>query len=290
VLVTPLGAGVEVTDAERAGLLAVRVVEVSGAEDLPRARCAGIRASSAPVVVLGENHSYPHTGWARALIDAHRGPWAVVGVSVTNANPDGAISWSNLFMDYGPWVEAATSGPVDDLPGHNSSFKRDVLLEYGNGLEAALRAHPLIGQDLRRRGHDLYLEATARTAHLNVTEPSAWLRERFAGGRFFAGLRSADWPFTRRLAYALGSPLIPPIRCYRIVRQIRHCGLSGQLLPRILPALAVGTTVSAAGELVACLFGRGRDEDLYEFELGKSGYVRPTERGGPSAAKRAAAI
>ena len=49
-----------------------------------------------------------------------------------NANPKSAISWANLLIEYGPWLDPAPAGKASHLPGHNSSYKRDVLLGYGS--------------------------------------------------------------------------------------------------------------------------------------------------------------
>ena len=251
---------------------AVRVVPVADIGELPRARAAGVRAATAPVVLVGETHSYPQPGWAEALIEAHRGPWTAVGPAIVNANPQSAIAWSNVLLDYGLWLDPAQGGPAEHLPGHNTAFKRSALLEYGPGLETMLESDTELLANLRARGHLLYLEPRARTAHLNVSRPGPWLRERVAAGRDFAGLRSRRWSPLRRAAYALGSPLIPVVRLARVVGQLRARRALG-LLPRVLPALAVGLAFSAAGEAAGYAAGRGSPRSLYEMELHKVRYV-----------------
>ena len=63
-------------------------------------RVAGIREATAPVIVLGEDHSFPDPAWAQALIDAHADNWAVVGPVIRNANPKSMLSWANLLLEY----------------------------------------------------------------------------------------------------------------------------------------------------------------------------------------------
>ena len=46
---------------------------------------------------------------------------------------------------------------VDYLPGHNSSYKRDVLLGYGDRLESMMESETVLHWDLRAKGHRLYL-------------------------------------------------------------------------------------------------------------------------------------
>ena len=56
-----------------------RIVELGDLRSSGQAKTAGIRCATASVVVLTEDHCFPDPGWARALIEAHRGNWAAVG-------------------------------------------------------------------------------------------------------------------------------------------------------------------------------------------------------------------
>ena len=111
----------------------VKVVPIDSAASVARANAAGIRAATSSVVALTEDHSFPDPEWAENLIKAHEQPWAAVGPAVRNANPATAVSWADFFIGYGPWAEPISAGTVDFLPGHNSSYKRAVLLEYEDG-------------------------------------------------------------------------------------------------------------------------------------------------------------
>ena len=274
VLVTPSREHFVLPAAACEGLHSVRVVE-SDLDLLPRARAVGIRAANAPVVVLAETHAYPDPDYAQALIDAHRESWAVVGPAMLNANPDSMLAWAALFLDYGPWVDAKQTGPMVDVPAHNGAYKRAVLLEYGPKLEEMLDSDPVLNADLRSRGYRLYLEARARTYHLNVSKIQACGIERIVAGRAFAASRAKAWPTVRRAGYALGSPLIPVVRLLRTVGYVRTSGLAGQLLPELLPALMFALLASAFGELLGYAFGAGNARRLmYEIELHRERYVR----------------
>lgn len=75
-----------------------------------RARAAGVRAATAPVVALAEDHAFPAPGWAEAFIERHGEGWAAVGPVISNANPRSATSWANLLIEYAPWLEGARGG------------------------------------------------------------------------------------------------------------------------------------------------------------------------------------
>jgi hypothetical protein len=245
-------------DAELAEFNNVHVVEIGPMNSTPGARAIGVRHAAASVVAFAEDHSYPEAYWAEALIAVHRGPWAVVGPAMCNANPYNALSWVNLAIEYGPWLEPAPRGPVDHLPGHNSSYKRDLLLAYGSDLEAMLEAESVLHWDLRAKGYQLYLEPAAKTFHLNYSLLSATLPLRFLGGRLFACSRARSWSLFLRLLFGAASPLIPFVRSRRILRDLRRIGRLPHLLSRIVPLLAVALAVDAVGEMIGYLFGSGQ--------------------------------
>jgi hypothetical protein len=278
VIVTPSARGLGPADGLLDGFHSVTVAEVEDLYPLFRSRAHGVRAASAPVVLLAESHAYLERSHCEVLIRAHQDSWAVVGPAMWNANPATMRSWSGLYMDYGPWVEVGRPGAVDALPGHNSSYKRSVLLEYGDRLESMMMSSMTRHADLRARGHGLYLEPGARTYHLNVSRPLIWLEERLVGGRSFAGARSHGWSSGRRLLYAAAWFLIPAVRLPRILRDMRRTHEAGFIL-RALPALAVSLLVSAAGEGLGYAFGAGSaTRRVNEIEVYKERYVRPADR------------
>ena len=279
VIVAPSAEQLDLDYSELKDFLQVRVVEIGRLQSLSWARAAGVRQASAPVVGFVESHSYPAPGWADALIEAHRQPWAAVGPAVSNANPKTAISWASFLLDYGRWFEPAAAGEIDDLPGHNSSYKRQTLLDYGSELEAMLEAESMLHRDLRAQGYRLYLEPKAKIIHLNISLLSSWIPERFHAGRRFAAARARLWSPLRRLLYAGGSPLIPLVRLPRILGDIRRSAKRRALLPKVLPALIVSLIVSAVGEMIGYAFRSGDSmEKLSRLELNKIPHLAKRDR------------
>ena len=221
----------------------VQVVEIGAVTTVGRANVAGVRAATAPVVALAEDHAFPEPDWAAALIEAHCGPWAAVGPVVRNANPETAVSRADFWIGYGPWAEPQPAGPREFLPGHNSSYKRERLLAYGDRLEEMLEAETVLHWELRAQGHQLWLEPAARIAHVNFSRWRTWLGMQFHLGRVFAATRAQHWPLWKRIVFVCGSPLIP------LVRLSRSCQRS--------PALVIGLTVDGLGQLAGYAAGAG---------------------------------
>jgi hypothetical protein len=256
-LVAPSAAALDLDTAEMEGFLRHKIVEVGPVSSTARARALGVRESTAPIVAFAEDHAYPAPGWAEALIERHQENWAAVGPLMSNANPRSLTSWANLLIEYAPWLEPTEGGEREHLPGHNGSYKREILLRYGDRLEAMLDAESVLHWDLRATGHRLYLEAKARTFHQNFSAKAPSLALRFNGGRLFAAARARDWPGWRRALFALASPLIPIVRCLRITRELLRPGRPLHLFPRVLPALFVGLVFDGAGEMAGYVFGPG---------------------------------
>jgi len=279
IIVAPSADKLGLDKAELKDFLQFYVVDVGPIRSTAKARAAGIRRASAQLIALVEDHCFPAPGWAEALITAHRQPWAAVGPVMGNANPRSSISWANLLIEYSEWLEPTPAGPVDHLPGHNSSYKKTILLDYGDELEAMLEAESILHWDLRARGHQLYLEPAARMFHLNFSSAFSWLGLRFHGGRLFASARARQWPLARRFLYFSAAPLIPLVRLWRIVERLRTRRQIYPLLPRVLPVLALGLTVDGLGEMVGYLWDVGNaKERLADMEFNRERHLSDRDR------------
>ncbi|HEU5039414.1 MAG TPA: glycosyltransferase family A protein [Gemmatimonadales bacterium] len=275
IILAPDRATLELDPAAVDGFAAVQVLEVGSVERFAPARAAGVRAASAPVVVIGETHTYPHPDWAEALIAAHTGPWGLVAPGFGNANPEGALSWAIFLLDYGRWIAGQPAFETDLGPIHNGAYKRDVLLELGPRLETALAHGDELTLHFHSRGHRSYFEPAARIDHLNVVRAVPWLRERFLGGRLIGAQRSTRWSWPRRLLYAAAAPLIPVVILRRLWPGIARARRVHRLPPATLPAIMAGAAVAAVGEAVGYLGGvnRGAELEMNEYELHKVRYA-----------------
>ncbi len=250
----------------------MRVVEAD-TTSLSRARAAGVRAAASDVVAFAESHSFPEPGWAEALIAAHSGAWAAVGPAMVNPHRTGSAGWVDFMVDYGQWVPPVAPGPADDLPGHNSSYKRALLLDYGPELERMLDAEWLLHKDLQRRGYALYLEPAAMSRHVSPSRLVPSIVQWFHYSRGFATSRSRGWPGARRALYAAGSPLIVLVRLRRVIAAMRRTGHARLIVPT-LPLTLLTLAGSAAGELVGYAVGGGEGaEGTREYELHRDRYA-----------------
>lgn len=255
------------------GLHSVRVLEAGPLKEMGPVRARAVREASADVVAFAEDHCYPFPDWAEALLAAHAEPHAAVGPAVHNANPNSQISWADMLIEYGRWVApGGRRREVDMLPGHNSSYKRDILLKYGQELDSLMEAETVLFWDLRRRGYTLLFEPAARVKHTNFSRLAPYLYVQWHLGRSFGGKRAEPWSVPRRIAYALASPAIPFIRLGHVVRSAIDNRVPLRRLVMISPALVAGLAVDFVAQATGATFGAGRSTVLltaYEFHRGE---------------------
>jgi glycosyltransferase involved in cell wall biosynthesis len=261
-----------------AGLGSVRVVPMPDWTTMTAARVRGILETRAPIVALAEDHCFPAPDWAEALLAAHQEPWAAVGPAFVNANPGSLISWANLAIEYGPWLHPVQPGATTHVPGHNSSYKREVLVSYGERLEAMLEAESVMHWDLARRGLQVAMAPDARTRHENFSLLGPSLRLRYCSGRLFAASRAEGWPSWRRAVFAAGAPVIPALRAWRTWRHLRRvprapAGVS------LMPLIVFLLLVDAVGEGVGYGLGAGEEaRRLSAMEHDRPRFMRRRDR------------
>ncbi len=184
---------------------------------ISRARAEGIRQAQAPIVAFLDEHSFAMTGWAESLVKAHGGPWAGVGGEIYNASSAVTFADPIYLMGHGRWVPPASRGEMDLLPSHDTCYKRDVLLRYGDRLEELLMAKPILMWRLRADGYKLFLEPDVKSVHGYKVNPltlmafSAW--NRCFG---YARARAFNWSRWRRIREVLLAPAIPLGRSFRL--------------------------------------------------------------------------
>lgn len=234
-------------------------IDVPDVPTAGEAMSAAVRAASAPFVTYAEEHAFFHDDWAERLLDAHGRGYDAVGFAMENANPETLTSWAHLYGQFGPVVAPVASGEAPTLAGHHVSYRRELLLGYGDLLADVLEDENALFLDLRTRGVALYIAGDAVSPHINLSSLRAYMHLDHVGQRSFAATRAAvgRWPWWKRAVYAGGSPLVPLVRLRRILAHLRRSGRYDELMPgiltRIVPALAVG----AVGEAMGYLLGPG---------------------------------
>lgn len=237
---------------------ACQVVTVSAVSNRGRAAAHGVQVARAPVVALSENHCFPTPDWAERTLEAHEGTWGAVGPAVRNANPDSVLSRTMQSFGYGQFPPTRPAGPMEELPLHNSSFRREALSFPLAELEWLLANERRLHRRLREAGQVLQFVPIVRKWHINEATWRLLTGMWFFGGWGYGTGRARHWPIWRRLLYLLASPLLVAPVASNVWRRFP----SVDAMPRSLALGAVvliGAACHVAGECVAYA-GLGREE------------------------------
>ena len=248
---------------EYAGAAPVKYVRRPDLKLWSEGRYEGLKQAEAPIIASIEDHAYAAPKWAEAVLEAHQGPWAAVGYAFVNANPQTYLSRACLVNDYGPWMHPTGGGSTDFVPGHNISYRRDVLESFGENLKELFALDFSVQAAIRERGLPMYVEPGAIVAHENFTRVRDMIGVHVAYSRLLAGRRVkvGHWSLVRRLVYAalvpLGSPAVAAVRYVRSIAPRRQMWSPAL---KAIPLFIVTRMFSSLAESISYLFGSGSAE------------------------------
>jgi hypothetical protein len=265
----------QLDNAAFAGYGSYCLIDAKRTNSVASARAEAVKTASAQIVAFMEDHTFLTPNWSEQILKRHEEDHAVVGPAMYNANPKSRVSCATMLVEYGAWL-GETPCLIKHLPGHNSAYKRDVLLGYGDQLAQMLEAESLLHWELCDNGFTLFFEPTAKTYHLNFSKWGTYLQPQFLVGRIFASTRARDWSVLKRIIYSGGAILLPLIRLRRILNELPRAYRDrfGYALAALLPLVCV----SALGEMIGYLLGIGRAQDhLNMYEFRREQHIRPGE-------------
>ncbi len=276
VFVTPSSQKIDLNESKLQCFHSWKIIAVTHVKSMGSANAAGIMEASAPIVALTEDHSFVPNNWAEQFVNRHKEKWAVIGPCMRNGNPENSIGWADFLQAYGEWMGPVSSGTVRHLPGHNSSYKKSVLLGFGAELETLMEAESVLHRHLKKQGHELYLETNIQTTHLNFNTWSSFLPCRYYTGRQFAATWSKTWQWYHRLLFAIVSPGIPFLRLWNITK----CSWKKKAMSvfvRVFPALFLGIILEGFGHFVGFLSGYGDSlSKVVEYEFDRVSFLDKT--------------
>lgn len=236
----------------------VRLIRLNPSPGLGRIRAEGIRLARAPIVVFLEEHARAMPGWAEAIVRAHDGPWAAVGPEIINGNPPPHNNDALALMYYPLWSPPAKHGPSESIPRHNTSYRRDILLRYGEALDSLMFPEDVLQIKLKQDGCEFFLESEMKVTHffephLGVTCQINYYSHRAIESAYDAVLKRPVWKRLLRLVVLPVSPIRRIVRLFLVVLKERPERLD--LFFRGLPVYLIVNTAAAMGGTMGILFG-----------------------------------
>ena len=237
-----------------------------------------VHQARAPIVAFIEEHCIAMPGWAAALVNAHQQPWGAVCGEVINGNPGVGISDAEFLTCRSvTWMSPAERAEIDMLDGHNASYRRDLLLAYGDeALVEMLAAEATLLMKLKQDGHRLLLEPAAQYIHRNEANIKTLPFSLFFWHRTFGDTRARlfQWSLRKRILRVGVALFTPPYQALRTLRYIRK--KRPDLLQSFLTNLPIILLLGYAGsfgQIVGLLFGKGNS--MENFSIAERGIHRP---------------
>lgn len=213
--------------------------------DVLRAR--GLAIAHGDVVGLLEDVGKPDEHWCANVVAAHRATYAVIGGAIENGI-DRPLNWAVYYCDFGRYQRPLPQGESPFASDANVTYKRPALEAIRATWEESFREVVVHGA-MRSRGDrvalqpDIVIYQNRQNLRLGTA-----LLERFVWGRSYAATRTAQLRGRQRAAYAMLSPLLPPILLFRMTRAAWSRRKPFRTFLRALPLTAVLVTVWSIGE------------------------------------------
>ena len=234
----------------------VKFIELAAEITVPQLRSYGIGLSNGEIIALAEDHCFFDENWCQDIKKAHESNLAAIGGAIENADNSQALDWAVYFYDYGKYMPPNEAGETPTLSGFNASYKKEVLDElrenYADGF-----FETFFNEELKLRGHKLYLTDSAMIYHAKNYELKKTLIQFYHLARSFAAKRVSAAPFSKRAAFAIVSlalPIILPTRiALNIIKKKRHIKELVSSFPLIITLMSAWSW----GEFCGYLGGEG---------------------------------
>jgi hypothetical protein len=239
----------------------VRVLRLARGMGFGAARARATLEARGPLVAFFEEHCIAWPGWADAHLKAHQAEVAAVGGEIHNATPGLGRTEFVFMLGEGPWTPPARRGRAPGLAGNNSSYKREVLLQYREDLPTLLANETLLNSQLLCDGLVLWIEPDAKYAH--AFEDSA---RQLCAVLFWYGwvTEATRWKFRRssvgrRARLVTGLLATMPVRpAWPLLRMLRSPRRRwGVLLPNI-PVFVLAHWSATLGRILGLMLGLQR--------------------------------
>lgn len=241
----------------------VRIVAMDEGAPLPEMRGRGMaEARGGMIAVLGE-HLRPARSWLRAIAQAQAQGRDAISGPIDNRAGATAAEWAFFLSEYGPFMPPVAAESSALLAGSNCAYRRSALDRLGARSGTALWDGDLAAR-LSAAGMAVSCDAALAARNEKRLDAAGLLAQRHHCSRTGAAHRTAGWPRWKRAAFALATPLLPPVLLIRIARTVLAKRRHRRELLRALPLLVAVCIVWAAGEAVGALGGPGPSPGLLE--------------------------
>ena len=236
----------------------IRLFSYTERKTIPELRAIGMKEARGDIIAITEDHCVAEPHWYERMLRAHAEHYGAIGGAVENdASITGIIDWAVYFCEYSAFLNPVPTGETNDIPGNNTSYRREFLEHIRDMLDAGNFWEGFLNGRLMEKGIKVYSFPEIIVYHKKVFGFRYFLSQRYHYGRSYAGMRVENAPFWKKLAYAGFCPLLPALLIgrigYRVLVKKRYLGK----FFASFPFLVIFSLAWAWGEFVGYLFGPG---------------------------------
>ena len=224
---------------------------------IPELRAIGIKEARYELLALIEDHCLVPENWFTEMIKAHESDYVAIGGAVENACHEKVLDWATFFCEYSAFIQPVPFSPVRELPGNNVSYKRNKIQDVLNDAIDKGVWEGFLHQKLIEQGYELFSTPSLVVFHKKSFSFFEFLVQRFYYSQSYAGMRSSEFPFAKRVIYSIFCLFLPFMLIFRICVRVIPKGKLRKELALSAPLLFIFTTVWAIGECWGYLFGMG---------------------------------
>src|SRR5262245_36409357 len=171
--VIAVGCADDGVDAHLAQILpGIRITKLPQRAAVPYMRRLGWQQAAGDVIAFTEDHCVLKNDWVQQLRRRHQTRREVIGGSIQPCEEGSPLDTAVFFCEYSPYLDPA-AGAVDQLPGNNVSYPRQVV-EQCPGLWDSAVWETSLHQKLQAKG----------IALISAPELVVYFRNRFRFGEF----------------------------------------------------------------------------------------------------------
>ena len=234
----------------------IRVMPVEGRPSIPKLRAIGMAAARGRMIGILEDHCNVPPTWFQSIERAHRAGHRAIGSGVENGAVDRVIDWAVFFCEYAKFMPPVAGGPGVEIPGNCAVYDRQALDLVGPEIRQEVW-ESFIHHRMAEEGVEFFCDPEMTVSHQREFPFGYFMAQRYHYSRSFAGMRLQGAPFSRRLLYAVATPLLPPLLLWRMATTIRRKGRRKKEFLLAVPVIGIFLLSWAWGEFVGALGGPG---------------------------------
>lgn len=246
---------------EDLGLAASEKISAHQHRLFDRRRAVGLGLSRGRIIAMTEDHAVPAENWCEQILLLHEKSCGVIGGAIEN-KIDSPLNWAWYYCDFGRFGRPLPDRETEYVSDINVAYKREAIMSAVD-LWRENYHETTVHWALRAKGVRLLLDETlvVYQARPRISLSEA-LRERVNWGRVFAETRAGRMGWVKRLLYAAGTSLLPPLLTVRVgkhmLRQKRSFGQMATTMPLAF-LLLVGWSW---GEMLGYLAGDPQSKEI----------------------------